>query len=164
MGEKNTKMLRGNSEHFFYFHKMKYSSILLLFLLFNFACEKDKNETPLKEIKFEVKNNSSLGFRIEFYYPNNSKFSETNISPSYSIVIDSGYIYPAPDGPSYKITYLVDSATITFSDGKKLYYTKNPNKPETNNPLLISSYYIQEFQSYYLNTFTITTEDYNKAK
>lgn len=133
-------------------------------LIFIVACKKENDKTPLKEIKFEFENKSSLGFRIEFYFPNNSKFSETYISPSNSIVIDSGYFYPAPDGPSYKITYLLDSATITFNDGKKLYYTTKPNKPETNNPLLISSYNIQEFQSYYLNNFTISTDDYNKAQ
>ena len=143
--------------------------LIILTICTLFGCKKIEEENG-KSIfmKFEVKNVSSYNLKLSLFRSNDSLFKNIEIFASDSLIIDEGFLHPAPGGPTYNITNSIDSAVIEFADGKKLIQTvgSRGNNDTTNN-ILFDRYYrnLETTKSDFVKKqFTISNSDYLRAK
>jgi hypothetical protein len=147
---------------------MKSALFVLFFSSILFGCKEVEEKGKSVSVKIEVKNSSTKNLRVLLFFPNNSLFKDLNINSLDSIIVEEGFLHPAPDGPSYYLTNGVDSAEIIFSDGRKLIQTfyERGNNDTVNNILQDLRYkYFESFNpDFTRKQFTITEDDYNRAK
>lgn len=144
--------------------------ILVVLIIYSLiGCKKNEEENGKSIfIKFEVKNSTSNNLRLTLFRSNDSLFKNIEISASDSLIIDEGFLHPAPGGPTYSLTNSIDSAIIEFNDGKKLIQTVGSRgKNDTINNILIDNFY-KNFEStnpdFVRKQFTIKNSDYLRAK
>ncbi len=147
---------------------MKKLLILVSFFSIIISCKRDDSNQKTILFRFFIKNETSKNVKISFFYPNNELFKEISINSNDSILVDEGSLQIAPRGPSYNLTYSIDSAIIDFEDGKKIIQTIGirSNNDTINNILLINNYKRYEMvnPNYVRKQFTVTTQDYLRAK
>jgi hypothetical protein len=145
------------------------SLIFVLALCSLFGCKKTEEENGKSIlIKFEVKNNTSYDLKISLFRSNDSLFKDVQIAALDSLIIDEGFLHPAPGGLSYNITNSIDSGIIEFNDGKKLIQTVGSRgRNDTINNILLDRFY-KNFEStnpdIVRKQFTIKNSDYLRAK
>lgn len=143
--------------------------MILLTICILFGCEEIEEENGKSIfIKFEVKNSTSNNIKLTLYRSDDSLFKQVEILASDSIIVDEGYLHPAPGGPTYSLTNSLDSAIIEFYDGKKLIQTVGSmGRNDTINNILLDRYY-NNFEStnpdFVRKQFTIKNSDYLRAK
>lgn len=144
--------------------------ILVVLIIYSLiGCKKIEEENGKSIfIKFEVKNSTSNNLRLTLFRSNDSLFKNIEISASDSLIIDEGFLHPAPGGPTYSLTNSIDSAIIEFNDGKKLIQTVGSRgKNDTINNILLDNFY-KNFEStnpdFVRKQFTIKNSDYLRAK
>lgn len=144
--------------------------ILVVLIIYSLiGCEKIEEENGKSIIiKFEVKNSTSNNLRLTLFRSNDSLFKNIEIFASDSLIIDEGFLHPAPGGPTYSLTNSIDSAIIEFNDGKKLIQTVGSRgKNDTINNILLDIFY-KNFEStnpdFVRKQFTIKNSDYLRAK
>lgn len=147
----------------------KTTFIILTLSIIMFGCKKIKEEqgkTVL--VKFEVKNTSTKNLKIFLFKPNDSLFKLIDINAGDSVFADEGFLRPAPTGPTYHLTNILDSAVILFSDGKMLIQTsRNGSNIDTINNIHLSrnyQYFNEKNPDFSRQQFTITENDYLRAK
>ncbi len=142
---------------------------LIAMLSINYSCDENIEASGISTlVKLEVRNNAKKNVTIDFYYSNRTLFKKVLINSQDSIVVEEGYLRPAPTGPEYSLTHSLDSAIIVFEDGKVLtqtFFDRGNN--DTINNILISSNY-KSFESFNPTfarlQFTLTQADYLRAK
>jgi hypothetical protein len=143
--------------------------VFMLALYSLLGCNKTEEENGKSiYIKFEVKNSTSNDLKLTFFRSNDSIFKYIQIKTLESLIIDEGFLHPAPGGPSYNMTNSIDSAIIEFNDGKKLIQTAGSRgKNDTINNILLDRYYTN-YESinpdFVRKQFTIKNSDYLRAK
>ncbi len=146
---------------------MKNLIILIIYCLF--GCNKTEEENGKSIfIKFEIKNSTSNSLKLTLFRSNDSLFKHVEIFASDSLIIDEGFLHPAPGGSSFNLTNSIDSAIIEFDDGKKLIQTYGSRgNNDTINNILLDRYY-KNFEStnpdFVRKQFTIKNSDYLRAK
>lgn len=144
--------------------------ILIVLIIYSlFGCKKIEEENGKSIfIKFEVKNNSSYNLKLSLFRSNDSLFKNIEIFASDSLIIDEGFLHPAPGGPTYNITNSIDSVIIEFADGKKIIQTVGSRgNNDTINNILLDRYYINLETTnpvFVKKQFTISNSDYLRAK
>jgi len=146
---------------------MKYIIILSSFLCLLSSCEEEE-DSKMKPLflKFEIENVSGTSVDVQVFKTNNQLFRLFNLKNSESIIADSGLV------DAFSQTYMLtttklDSAILTFSNGKKLTQTyTNKGFNDTINNILVGDYYM--LKSAVGNNrhmiFTISKEDSLRAK
>lgn len=143
--------------------------LVVLIICSLIGCKKIEEENGKSIIiKFEVKNSTSNNLRITLFRSNDSLFKNIEIFASDSMIIDEGFLHPAPGGPTYSLTNSIDSAIIEFNDGKKLIQTVGSRgRNDTINNILLDRYY-KNFEStnpdFVRKQFIIKNSDYLRAK
>jgi len=141
--------------------------LLTSFVLFGCKGMEEELGKTVK-VKIEVKNNSTKNLKIILFTPNDSLFKLVNINSLDSVIVEEGFLRPAPTGPTYYLTSSIDSAIIEFSDGKILLQTSGSrgNNDLINNILLDINYKYYETTNpeFTRKQFTITESDYLRAK
>ncbi len=143
--------------------------IIILTILSLIGCEGTEEENGESVfIKFEIKNSTSNNIKLSLFRRNDSLFKYVEIFASDSLIVDEGYLHPAPGGSSYKLTNSLDSAIIEFNDGKKLIQTVGSRgRNDTINNILLDRFY-KNFEStnpdFVRKQFTIKNSDYLRAK
>lgn len=144
--------------------------LFILIILSSFqGCRKNQEESGKSVlVKLEIKNASSRKVFISLFDRNNTLFKNVEISSLDSMIVEEGFLHPAPAGPNYSLTNSLDSAIIEFSDGKKLIQTARSRGNNDNiNNVLIDIFY-KNFESlkpeFVRKQFTITESDYLRAK
>lgn len=133
------------------------------------GCNKTEEENGKSiYIKFEVKNSTSNDLKLTLFRSNDSLFKDVKIAALDSLILDEGFLHPAPGGPTYSLTNSIDSAIIEFKDGKKLIQTVGSRgRNDTINNILFDSYY-KNFESinsdFVRKQFTIKNSDYLRAE
>jgi hypothetical protein len=141
--------------------------ISVIIVFFAFSCKEIEEENgPSIKVVFEFKNNSSKNVEIKLYKPDNFLLISKSVTPSDSALLDEGFLHPAPNGPTYRLTNNLDSAELIFSDGKRLVQTMGSRGiTDTINNILSDRFYksIPELGRTRMQ-FTLTEQDYLRAK
>lgn len=148
---------------------MKHATIFLMLISSLIGCRKIEEEKGNSIfIKFEVKNLTSKDLKLLLFRSNDSLFKNVQIIAGDSMIIDEGFLHPAPGGPTYYLTSSLDSAVVEFSDGKKLIQTAGERgNNDTINNMLIDIYYkiFEQFNTEIVRKqFVVNENDYLRAK
>ena len=145
-------------------------TLTALLALFMQNCKENiESEGDTALVKIEILNLSDKKVRIMLFHSNQSIFKDANINSLDSVILDEGFIHPAPGPITYKLTLSsIDSAQIIFADGKKLIqtYFKENYLDTINNLLRRDDYKTFESQnpSFARLQFTLNQSDYLRAK
>lgn len=144
--------------------KLLLFTIILSFALFS-SCEDESEGNNILTYEFTIQNNSGSNIDIDFFKPTKELFTSVSLANSESKLVDEGFIDFT--GPSFHLTTNgIDSAVITFFDGKKLIQTYNENgyNDTIHNILNMDHYSSTKIgEDYFHLIFTITNEDYLRA-
>lgn len=132
---------------------------LILFVTAFIACYKGPKEGPMQpDFSYIVINQSGLNVEIKTYY----KILD-NKEKTFSIRNSDSVVQRLLRDNPYEIIIGVDSALVTFSDGKKIFYKRG--QPKENDLLDRKSYQIiPTASSSYSYRYILSAKDYLTAE